>query len=256
MKTTNLPPELEDLMTHGLVPDEMRYDARSTMDEPDSVESTALALESDTMITSEAGDTSGNGAAFSVSDGYSSCSQSTTDTIFSDTLDSIIEEAICESNSDVPEQTIAKSMCNPSEGNGALRHTADKLKKSRWSAQEDALLTQCVEQYGPKWIEIGEQHFPNRKHEAIRKRWRTIRTDDAKRGCQHQDWTPEEHILLCRLCKVYGANWKFIQAYFPNRSSEAIRNFWKRQLKSNNKSTGQDEMESMMPKVTPAYHPH
>jgi hypothetical protein len=131
-------------------------------------------------------------------------------------------------------------------GSGAgTKFAVVKQSKSRWSAREDDLLTRCVQQYGPKWIEIGEKHFPNRNHEALRKRWKKIKISTAATGPDGQDgslgvatgspshdWTTEEEVLLSNLCSIHGNNWKVIQHYFPERSSEAIRNFWKRRIKS------------------------
>merc|ERR1712178_583516 len=137
-------------------------------------------------------------------------------------------------------------------GSGAgTKFAVVKQSKSRWSAREDTLLTQCVQQYGPKWIEIGEKHFPNRNHEALRKRWKKIKMNNGDfdseghhgslgtTGNPSHDWTAEEESLLSNLCSIHGNNWKVIQHYFPDRSSEAIRNFWKRRIKSRSGQTSQ-----------------
>lgn len=70
--------------------------------------------------------------------------------------------------------------------------TVQHVCKPRWTAEEDALLTQCVKKYGPRWRDIVSMHFESRNHEALRKRWKSIQKNASPDLAQVSTQPPAE----------------------------------------------------------------
>jgi hypothetical protein len=90
--------------------------------------------------------------------------------------------------------------------------------KVSFSAAEDALLIQLVEQFGESWHEI-EQALLGRTARQCRDRWNLYLSPNIR----NDPWTADEDVALMRLYQVLGPKWTSIATQFPNRTPHNIK---------------------------------
>lgn len=95
-----------------------------------------------------------------------------------------------------------------------------KIKKSRFTTEEDKNLKRFVLIYGKKnWHAIAK-NMPNRNERQCRERYINYLDSNVNRN----PWTEEEDELLISKYQIYGPKWKLISQYFKNRTNINIKN--------------------------------
>eukprot|EP00981_Chlorochromonas_danica_P015484 scaffold12486_cov169-Ochromonas_danica.AAC.1 len=92
------------------------------------------------------------------------------------------------------EMSVKEMETNPissSSSDGLLKEEQNKggarAGFRRWTAEEDMLLREGVEELGEKWVEISKRYLPHRSEEGMRIRWTNVLRPDLKSGA----WSAE-----------------------------------------------------------------
>ena len=93
-------------------------------------------------------------------------------------------------------------------------------KHIKFTAQEDELLKELVQEEGPyKWNKIASK-MPGRTAKQCRDRFQNY----LNPALLNDKWTQKEDQLLFQKIQEYGKKWKFISQFFPTRSHNNVKN--------------------------------
>jgi len=95
-----------------------------------------------------------------------------------------------------------------------------KVRKFKFSAEEDELLKSLVEKHGTNNWTIIARSLKGRTTRQCRDRWNHYLSNDQSQF----EWNEEEDSLLLRYYEDYGSRWTVISKFFVGRTAVSIRN--------------------------------
>jgi hypothetical protein len=104
--------------------------------------------------------------------------------------------------------------------------------KSKFTATEDELLGQIIEELGTDDWQLIAKQLPGRNARQCRDRWLNYLSPDVGNG----PWTREEELLLVEKYREFGSAWKYIASFFKSRTDINVKNRWQlmqRRLRKN-----------------------
>ncbi|GMN65224.1 hypothetical protein TIFTF001_034301 [Ficus carica] len=100
----------------------------------------------------------------------------------------------------------------------------DDIRKGPWKAEEDEVLINHVNKYGPRdWSSIQSNGLLRRTGKSCRLRWVNKLRPNLKNGCK---FSPEEERVVIELQAQFGNKWARIATYLPGRTDNDVKNFW------------------------------
>lgn len=140
---------------------------------------------------------------------------------------------------------------SPIEPNCTSTDKKQNQKKIRipFRPDEDEILRSLVEEFGDKDWSIIASHMEGRTIRQCRERWQNNLSSNIIKS----KWTREEDKILKIKYSEFGPKWKFLEEFFPGRTSYNIRNRWngltrikKKQLNKSKGSTSSMKKKSSL----------
>jgi len=110
-------------------------------------------------------------------------------------------------------------------GQGTSFPSKPKLRKGRWSPEEDEKLVNCITKnglLGCSWSYLAKQAGLQRCGKSCRLRWINYLRPGLKRGT----FSPQEEQLIIHFQSILGNRWCQIAPNLPGRTDNEIKNYW------------------------------
>jgi hypothetical protein len=108
------------------------------------------------------------------------------------------------------------------------RRDESSIPRRKFSASEDDTLLQLVAKHGAyNWQQIA-RHLPGKTGRQCRDRFANYLVPTLS----HEPWSTAEDFVLTQEFRQIGPRWAQIAACLPGRSSNAVKNRWRTQLRA------------------------
>lgn len=115
-----------------------------------------------------------------------------------------------------------------------------KLKRGRWTQNEDKTLMEAYQRLGPAWQRIS-QLIPGRTDDQCSKRYNDVL--DPSISDRLRPWSAEEDERLERLVEEFGSKWQRISREMSGRTGLTCRNRWRKLTRDSAGLQGSTEPE-------------
>jgi hypothetical protein len=153
-------------------------------------------------------------------------------------LDSILLDRILSEKPTVDHQlSILKQFerfADSMESLSSTQQTADgKRSKHKFTADEDTLIRQLVDQHGTKQWDVITRFLPNRTSRQVRDRWKHYLSPQVIL----RPWSLDEDRQLLRMTAQLGPQWSTLMKFFPGRTDVNLKNRWNKLQRRSKKLT-------------------
>lgn len=108
-----------------------------------------------------------------------------------------------------------------------LQEPRHKSVRGPWRIEEDRLLIELVNKYGPRHWSAIATHFARRTGKQARERWMNQLNPNLKK----KNWAPEEDRVILRAHASLGNKWSAIANLLPGRTDNSVKNRFNSTLK-------------------------